>query len=438
VIELGDVTATPDALDDPGPLPIRKVALGLIAVLCLLTVTGSARPAAPLVRLLWRIPVFFNDATTLTEDTMYLHRATPAGARLTAFDLGTGKIRWSRTTGQVVGYVEAAPRAGILLVAADRQSVQLPLGDPADLTTEFTRATMALDAATGAELWTAPGQVQSVDGDTALMSDIDDKGHQVRLRLIALRDHHPIWSVDTAAAQTQIVATTGSTPAKIVTASAGGEIKIFRYADGKLLRTARIAWTTPQPTADIWNDMSAVGDVLVVNRSTQERVEATAYRLDTMAEVWRAAGVRSFAFDCGSIVCVTDNVGMAGYDAHSFRRLWLLPDVVSARSAGPGRVVVGDTGEDTRQLLVDAATGRAIGAPVQGGAIWNGRADGDLLVLHSTGSPPDRTSITRWDPDTGGQHLLGSMDKLLGYRCAAVSRFLTCFRGDFYEVTAVR
>jgi hypothetical protein len=438
VIELGDVTAAPAEAPAAGPPPIRRIALGLLAAVCLFTVTGSARPVPPLVRLLWRVPVFFNDATTLTDDTMYLHRATPQGARLTAFDLATGAIRWSKTTGQVVGYVEAAPRAGILLVAADRQTVQLPLGDATVLPDSFTRATMALDAATGAELWTAPGQVQSVDGETALMSDVDDKGSQVRVRLIGLRDHRTIWSVDTAGAQIQVVATTDGIPVKIITATAGGEIKIFRYADGKLLRTARIAWTTPQPTADIWNDMTAVGDVLVVNRSTQDRVEATAYRLDTMAEVWRTAGVRSFAFDCGPVVCMTNNLGMLGFDAHSFRSLWLLPGVVSAQPAGPNRVLVGDPGEDTRQSLVDATTGAMVGEPIQGGTVWNGRSDGALLVLHSVAAPPDRTSITRWDLATGRQVLLGSMDRLLGYRCEAVSRFLACFRGDFYEVTAVR
>jgi hypothetical protein len=440
VIELGDVTTMPaaTAAAPVEPLPVRKIALALVAALCLFTVTGSARPALPLVRPLWRMPVLVNDATALTDDTVYLHRATPEGARLTAFDLATGAIRWSRTTGQVVGYVEAAPQAGLLLVAADRQSVPLPLGDPAQFAVSFTRATMALDAATGAELWTAPGEVQSVDGDTALMFDVDDKGRQVWLRRISLRDHQPIWSVDTAGAPTQIVATTAGLPAKILTASADGEIKIFRYGDGRLLRTARIPWTTPQPTADIWNDMTAVGDLLVVNRSTQDRVEATAYRLDTMAEVWRAPGVRSFVFDCGPVVCVTDNEGMIGYDAHSLRRLWSRPGVVSAQPAGPERLLIGESGEDSRQSLIDATTGAMVGRSIQGSPIGTGRSGGALLVLHSADSPPDRTSVTRWDPATGRRSLLGSMDKFFGYRCQAVPRFLTCSRGDSFEVTAVR
>ncbi len=437
MIELGDVSVAPPEPPAAGRPPIRRIALGVITALCLLLVTGSARPAGPLVHLLWHVPIAVNDATTLTDDTMYLHHATTAGARLTAFDLATGAVRWSRITGQVVGYVEAAPQAGILLAAADRQSVPLPIGDTADLATRFTRATVALDAATGAELWTAPGEVQSVEGDSALMFDVDDQGNQVRMWLLRLRDHHTAWSVDTRGAPTQIVATTGGVPSKIVTASAGGEIRILRYGDGKLLRTARIAWTTPQPTADIWNDMTAVGDVLVVNRSTQDRVEATAYRLDTMAEVWRAPGIRSFVFDCGAVVCVTDNVGMTGHDAHSFRLLWSLPDVVSAQPAGPDRILVGQIGEDARQWMVDTATGAPIGDPIQGSPITTGGPDGALLVLHSTTSPPDRTSITRWDPATGRQVLLGSMSRLLGYRCEAVPRFLTCYRGDSYEVTAV-
>lgn len=437
MIELGDVSVAPPEPPAPGRPPIRRIALGVITALCLLTVTGSARPAVPLVRLLWQVPVAVNDATTLTADTMYLHHATTAGARLTAFDLATGAVRWSRITGQVVGYVEAAPRAGILLAAADRQSVQLPLGDTADLTTSFTQATVALDAATGAQLWTAPGEVQSVDGDSALMFDVDDQGNQVRMWLLRLRDHHTVWSVDTAGAPTQIVAATGGVPSKIITASASGEIKIFGYGDGKLLRTARIAWTTPQPTADIWNDMTAVGDILVVNRSTQDRVETTAYRLDTMAEVWRAPGIRSFVFDCGEVVCVTDNVGMTGHDPHNFRLLWSLPGVVSAQPAGPDRILVGQNGDDARQQVIDAVTGAPIGDAVQGSPIATGGPGDARLVLHSATSPLDRTSITRWDPATGRQVLLGSMSQLPGYRCEAVPRFLTCYRGDSYQVTAV-
>ena len=438
MIELGDVTVAPPEPPAAGRPPVRNAALAVLVALCLLTVTGSGRPAGPLVHLLWRVPVSVNDATALTDDTMYLHHATPAGARLTAFDLATGAVRWSRITGQVVGYVEAAPRAGILLVAADRQSVPLPIGDTADLATTFTRATMALDAATGAGLWTAPGEVQWVHGDNALMFDVDNQGNQVRLWLLRLRDHHTLWSVDTTGAPTQIVAATAGVPTRIITASAAGEIKIFRYGDGKLLRTARIAWTTPQPTADIWNDMTAVGDILVVNRSTQDRVEATAYRLDTMAEVWRAPGIRSFVFDCGAVVCVTDNVGMTGHDPQTYRSLWTRPDVVAAEPAGPGRVLIGQVGEEARQWLVDATTGRTIGEPIIGSPIETDRPDAARLVLRSTTTPPDRTSVTRWDPATGRQVLLGSMDKFLGYRCQAVPNFLACYRGDFYEVTAVR
>ncbi|MGX6605712.1 hypothetical protein ACWKSP_26800 [Micromonosporaceae bacterium Da 78-11] len=425
MIELGDVTAAPDQAEPTTgrgarPRPTRRTVLAVLAALCLLTVTGSARPAAPQVRLLWQAPGSVNDASMLTEDTAYLHQATGTGARLTAFDLATGAVRWSRLTGDVVGRMQPAPAAGMLLIPDDP-----------------SRSTTALDPATGAELWTTPGELLSVDGGTALLTELAGVV-QTGERLIRLRDRSTIWSIDTAEVQNQIIAYRGDTPTKIVIARPDGEIKIFRYADGKLLTSVRIPWMTPSPTADIWNDMSAVGEVLVVNRSTQDRSEATAYRLDTMAEVWRAAGTHSVAFDCGSVVCLTDNTGLAGYDPQSFRKLWTLPGVVAARLAGPDRLLVGDTGEDTVQTLVDVTTGELVGEPIQGNAAWDSRPDGALIVLHSTESPPGRTSVNRWDLATGTPRLLGSMDQLPSFRCESVPHFLACFRGNYYEVTAVR
>jgi hypothetical protein len=444
VIELGEVTSAPDD-DNPGVARelgldrrlIRRLAPAAVAILCALTVTGSGQPAPPPVRILWRVPFSDVDAKTVTEDSAYVYRSLDGAGVLTAYDLATGRARWTRGNPDTEGWLQPAPEAGLLLMAGDRQTVDLELGSGTVHAGEFVRETVALNAATGAEVWRAPGEAESLYRDTALMADHDAKGEQVRVRMIRLRDHSTIWTRATPGVRNWAIANDGDRPDKIVMGTATGRITTLRYADGAVLGTGAVPWAESRPEDGVFTYLSATKDVLLANRTTEHHSATTAYRLDTMAQLWWIGETRGFPFDCTPGVCVDEGPGLASHEPLTGRRLWLLPGVAIADPIGDSRLLVGDGAEEGQQSVVDAVTGAMIGEPAFGALAYQSGPRSSALVLRSTSEPPGRTSVTRWDLRTGRLDVLGTTDRVDGNRCEAVTHYLTCVRANRFEVTAV-
>jgi outer membrane protein assembly factor BamB len=270
------------------------------------------------------------------------------------------------------------------------------------------------------------------------MTNYRDDGELARLQLIRLTDHRVIWDQPTPGARNLAVGYAGDRPDKIVTAGDNGEVVIYRFADGSVLTKARIPWARPDPQQGIFTDLVPSQGYLAVNRTEPHTSIMTVYRMDTMAQLWRTDRTGGFAFDCAPAFCVNAGNGMVAYDAATGAVRWQLPDTVGALTTGADRVVLSNGSEDGTSYLIDATTGARIGPPALGSTVWDAHPDGALLLLRSTTTPADRTSVTRWDLTTGRQDVLGTMDKMLGYRCEAVRRFLTCQRGNQFQVTAVR
>jgi hypothetical protein len=443
VIELGEVSSAPH--DDPGVARdlrldrrlIRRLAAAAVAVLCALTVTGSGQPPPPLVHPLWSVPFSDVDVKAVTEDSAYLYRSLDGAGVLTAYDLATGRARWTHGNPDTEGWIQPAPEAGLLLMAGDRQDVVLQSSSGTVHAGEFVRETVALDAATGAEVWRAPGEVESRYRDTALMADHDAKGIQVRLRMIRLRDRGTIWTRATPGVATWAIANDGDRPDTIVMGTATGGITALRYADGTVLGTGHVPWVESRPEDGIFTYLFAARDVLVVNRTTQARSATTVYRLDTMAEIWRIEGRTGFPFDCAPGICVSEGQGLASYEPLTGRPLWLLPGVANAQPIGDNRLLVSDGAEEGQQSVVDGITGAMIGEPIFGAMAYQSDPHRSALVLRSTSEPPGRTSVSRWDLRTGRLDLLGTTDRILGLRCDSVSHYVACLRPGHFEVTAV-
>jgi hypothetical protein len=427
-IELGEISSAPDA-EPPAEFDlrlIRELALAFSLLFCLIGAAGSARPAPPGVRPLWSVPISDADGTTLGPDTLYLHR----GTSLTAYDLATGAVRWQTRIEETLGYAQLA--GGLLLLPADPQT-----GHRGNVFTEFSRTTVALAADTGARLWRAPGEPMIVDGGTALMADFTDSAAYARLRLVRLADQSTIWQRDTPGVTTVTFGMAGDSPGKVVMVTDQGQAEVLRFADGGVIARARIGWARPLPDHEQFNDVAVSGDHLVVNRNEQSRAELSVYRLDTLEPLWRADGTDGFAFPCGGGVCFSNTQSLTSYDADTGRVRWRVPGSGGAWSATADRVVVDEAGGDGEQYLIDADTGARVGANSPGETVWNTEPDEALLVLEPTESPPQRTSITRWDVATGRRDLLGAIDRIVVNRCQAVARYLGCYQDDAYTVTAV-
>ena len=423
MIELGEVSAsaaTAQAAPTPMSLPsFRKVALTVLGLLCLLGVTGSARPEPSTVRRLWSTPIGDGVASVVSSDTVYLHQMVADSAWLTALDLSTGATRWTRKTGDTVGYVQVMPVGGLLLlpVQPDRTG----------------NTTIAIDARTGDEVWRVPGTAQTVWGDTALFT-VNDGSEIVGIRMIRLADHSTVWSRDTPGVQSQAVAFDGDRPTKIVTVRRG-VVKIYRYADGTLLTTATVPWPVTIEQDGPYTNVFATRDHLVVDRTDKKGSAAEVYRLDTVTPRWHVSSVGGSVSACAAAICVAGADGIVAHDPDTGRALWRVADTTGVSDVGNGRLMLDNGSEAGRRVLVDTA-GRQIGDAVDGTWVWPWRQDGSLLLLHPTTSPAGRTAISRWSLTTGRLDLLGSIDELVN-RCESVPHYLTCLDGGQLTVTAV-
>ena len=436
--ELGSPGAGPDVdrRRRPDRRLIRRWGVAGATVLCLLAVTGSVRPQPRGIRPLWSVPMGQNMGTTLTADTVYLHQIVAGEPRLSAYDLATGDLRWSRHVDDPAGYLQTAV-SGLLLLPTDRRTVPPAPGDQSSWATDFAQSTTALDPATGRTLWTVPGDVETLDVDTALMSDHADDGRLRRLRLLRLSDQRTIWSRDVPGVRNRTVAVSGGRPDKIITTTDRGEITVFRYADGAHVASARIPWIPPDPQTGTFTDVVAAGDVLVVNRTRPDVDDLRVYRLDTLTLVWTLRTAGDYPFGCGPAICLHDRSGVTSFEPLTGRVRWRLATADHAWPVTPDRLILEASNGDGWSVFVDAATGALVGEPGTGLSVWNGAPGAYVLVLSPTASPPGRTSVTRWDLATGRRNLLGAIPALTEHNCQAVTGYLTCVRNDLLEVTAV-
>jgi outer membrane protein assembly factor BamB len=418
-IDLGEIPSSPAAEIDH--LPWRRLGLAASLLLCLLCAT-STRPLPNAVRPLWSIPTSDSDSTTLGPETLYLHH----GTELTAYDLATGAVRWRTTVDDTLGYAQLA--GDLLLLPADQQ---------AGTYTAVSRATVAVAADTGALLWRVPGEPMVVAGGTVLMADYTGTGTFAGLRLVRLADRKPVWERDATGVTSVAFAMVDDEPSRIVTITDDGLVEVLGFADGAMAAHGRIPWARAQPDQGQYNDVAATGDHLVVNRNEQGSAELSVYSLDTLAPLWQADGTDGYAFPCGTGICLNNEQGLTAYEADNGRERWHVTGTGNGWAAAPDRVVVDEPGEVGEQYLIDADTGARIGENSPGETVWNTEPDQALLVLKPTSAPPGRTSVSRWDLDTGRRDVLGSIDRIAFNRCQAVARYLGCYENDAYAVTAV-
>jgi outer membrane protein assembly factor BamB len=423
-IELGDVSSpgyepTPRGWRGPG----RGVAVAVTVLVTLVTVAGSVRPPPSGLSLLWTTPMSEADGVMLGTDAVYVNRNTTGTSRVTAYDLVTGAERWEKWETQTNGDLQLIEQAGLVLLTTDVIDQEL----------RSRRETLALDARTGRRLWVADGLIGGVHGTDALMADYTTVGTPYRLRMIRLADRSVIWARDTP--DLHLFSVAGD---RLITATVDGVVEILRLADGLRLAGGQVRWVKPDAEANQFDDLFIVGDDLVLTRNWQRNGDITVYRLDTMAERWRLPDLANgYAFVCGPALCVCRGALLTAYHLTTGARLWQVAGIDNPFAATDDRIIV-DRGNEGL-LMIDPTTGAGIGTRVRGGTtVWNLDPDGDVFVLHPTSSPPNRTSVTRWDVATGSSRILGTLDLLTGYRCQTRGGYLACNRDSQLEVTALR
>jgi outer membrane protein assembly factor BamB len=382
-----------------------------------------------MLRNLWSIPFdLTGDRFTIMSGALY---ATTADGRLTAYDLRSGAVHWSRESPEAGGWLTGTGAAGVLLMPADRVTQQFSSDDGGSYLTEYFRETVALDARTGAELWRGPGQVNGTGGDSALLVDQDvDASARVRaFRLVGLRDGAPRWTIRPRDAVE--MATSGADPANpdfLVTVSADGRAQVLRMADGARVATGQIDYRPAQPDKSEFTDFFADQRNVYVRTANGRGDSLTAYDLGTLHRIWRIGGVaRVAAYACARVVCGVQPDGVEAFDPGTGRPLWRATATQDAGQISTGWLMVND-GRSDRYALIEAATGRRIGGLGPGTPIQDA-AGTTAYLLGRTLLPDVRTSVSRIDLATGAVALRGTIDRVSEYGCTATADLLACVTG---------
>ncbi|RZU49945.1 putative pyrroloquinoline-quinone binding quinoprotein [Krasilnikovia cinnamomea] len=439
VIELGYVGSGGAELPEPPPLRpaewgrrhLRRLTAALLAVLCLVTVTASDHLPAPRgLQARWEILFFQGDMFTLARDTVVV-LSSGATQRLTGYDLDRGTPRWSREMDQPVPYLITTPGSSVVLLPTVERSVP-STPDGSQMQSIFTQ-TVAIDAATGAQLWRAPGDVTAVSlahlpigGDRVLLADhAADSTAVTGVRLVGARDGREVWRRDTPGAQQ--IATIGPDPRRpdrVATVTGAGQVRLLRLSDGAELGGGTVSVPSTGSAPDRYVNLGWHGGQLTVTQTTDTGVTVTGYGGQPLRQRWRVDEPDAVAaYGCGPVWCISTGAALIGRDWDSGLERWRAPLSHSARPFGADMLAVEGTA-DARYAILDAGTGRSIarldGEPVEDVAGTR------VLTISPTVTPGGRSAVGRVDLRTGETFTLGTIDGVSDYGCLTDRGLLVC------------
>jgi len=437
LIELGYVV---DATAAPEPPPDRRFArrllVALIAVLSLVTLAGSTRPRPHGLVQLWSVALVGEAQFTIVGDTVVV--LGPDSRRLTSYWLATGRKRWSLTLPAEIPYLDVSGADGVLLLAVGLRVTHPAPGN----TLSFLSSTVAVDAASGAILWRAPGVGMGWPATgTALLAESSSNGTDTaRLRLVRLADGGTVWSRETPDVQRWIaLGADAGNPDRVATISSAGDVWVLRLADGTESASGSVDWPPVSPERGDLSDLVAEGDALYVLHSTTNSATVTAYSDRTLQRLWRVTRTAhdNGFYPCGVVLCANGANELLGYDWRTGMVRWSVPGEESAVPAGPGLLITENGTAEVHRSLLDAATGRRLADLGADRPPWK-FAGGPFVTLGTSRSQAGRTVVHWVDPRTGKTFTLGTIDGVVDLGCQIADRLLLCVSvPDRLTVTAV-
>lgn len=430
VIELGFVASHGDEPSAEPARPrrraeLRRVLVALVAVCCVLTVTGSARPHPRGLTQLWSIPYSPEaDGYRLIGDTLYVLSQT-GERRLTAHDIRTGAVRWSTANVEHSSWVTAV-EGGVLLMPTSISMISGKDPDGMTYSREVRRDTVAIDAATGRRLWQKAGEFMTALGDRVLLAEWDETGERARrLRMVRLRDGGTIWSRDRGDLASWSTDTTpGTRPDRLVTVTAQGRVEVIALADGLVVTTGTLPW--PAARNNDYSTITVQGRRFYLDQTVRSRSTVTAYDTDTLRRLWAVEQASSGgSFGCGPVVCILDGKSTSGHDRATGARIWQLSKSTSTYPLANGQLLI-DEDNGARRALMDAATGRRLADLGTGMPVWDPLGRAMPYLVARTTQPPGRTSVSSFDPATGAVTLRGAIPQTLDFGCQNEADLLVC------------
>jgi outer membrane protein assembly factor BamB len=439
VIVLGELTRdgepAPPAPVRLHPRLFRRIAVLVIAVLTVLGATGSTPSVRHTLRSVWSIDYGEGDSMAVDDTTLYAGRNEDGNATLTAFDLATGRRRWSVPTGDETVSLRST-LGGVLVMPEAVSDARIPQGNGTFLVQTFTSSTIARDAATGRALWTLPGDALGIYPDSVLMGQADRNGNLTVLRVVGLRDGVPRWTRQLRDIDVWGIGERSGKPAGILLGDRSGLLTLVDYADGSTLHTGRVdaPWRR-NPDNGVYGGVQVIGDRLIVEQAGEQANLSAVYRLDDFRELWRSDG---FVIDCGTVLCTISDSGLTGHDPDTGRQLWYRYDLNGVWPVGHGRFLGNGPSSQGPYQLLDTRTGRGIGDTVRGEPTWTGGTpSGSVLLVGIVAGDYRRSTVIQLDLDTGRSYLLGAVEESAHFGCLNAPGHLVCAHPDGLEVTAV-
>lgn len=424
LIELGEISSS--SPEPPAAPPrrsdVRRFAVAAVAVLAVLTVTGSERPEPRALPQLWRMPV--GDAPfTLTADSVYL--VDERGASLRAYDAADGTPRWSRPLDRQTGWFHTDVPGTLLIHATS--------GVLADGTSPARSETLAVDSGTGAVRWRQAGEIGVATAESVMLVEWggSEQNEVRRARVVGIADAAERWVLtpEQPVSSWTVTGPAPERPDRLITATAAGRLQVRRFSDGALLAEA--------PRVAGFGHLFSDGPHLYVVRLDGSRQTITAYEVDTLRPRWEwKGGSGSGAQSCGALLCATTAPGeVDALDPATGEVRWHASGWDLARPVGDGTLVV-ESHQINRQELVDERTGRTV-AQFTGGMTVLDPESPTVLGLTQARELPPRYVVQQLDTATGEMSLRGAVPTSGDQGCQLVAKRLACAGGGVLVVTDV-
>lgn len=425
LIELGEISSgTPEPpAAPPRRADVRRLAVAAVALLTVLTVTGSQRPEPQSLPTLWRMPIADGEQFTLTGDAVY--QLDSPGSTLRAYDADDGTPRWTRPMDGRTGWFNTDVPGTLLIPTVS--------GVLADGSSPAVTETMAVDTGTGAMRWQQSGELAVGTAEFVLVLEWGgaERNEVRRLRALRTSDGAEQWALtpDGPVTSWTVTGPAPNRPDRLITASSTGRLRVYRFSDGALLAEV--------PRVDAFSHLFSDGPHLYVVRLDGRQQRITAYHVDSLRPRWEwTGGYGSGVFQCSALLCASTAEGeVDALDPATGQVRWHASGWDVARAVGDGTLLV-ESHRVTGQKLIDERTGRTV-ADFGNGMTVIDQGSSQVLALSVATALPPRYVVRQLDAATGEVILRGAVPTSGDQGCQLAARRLACAGGGTLIVTDV-
>jgi outer membrane protein assembly factor BamB len=411
VIDLGTGHGALESYDRPlrSTVP-RWFTPVLLAVLLLISSAASAAPARPPFTALLRIPLGPADPYLITATGWLL---TQTNGQITAYDLGSGTLRWQAGRSTPV--------------------YRLRTGDGLVLMQPWTTAgaadgTTAISMATGARVWDNPRSVITIAGSDTLLAvtgtrSLSGTNRRVQGLIEVLDPANGVgrWQVrvPSTAVVLGVPGPSGSGPRMLMVRD-DRTARLFDFADGRELIVRDL------PAANYGPENPVVaGGVVLLRHPGASGMEVSAYDPATLRELWtKAADGTLEVRPCGLLACLLGQDGVHAFEPTTGDKRWDRPGWQTVTERGPALLAYPDTDISRPVGLVDGATGRVLVGLRGWLPLPGANGAGDLLVSREV-PPGARTMVAVADRESGRLRPIAQLPAATG-ECEAAPGRLVC------------